>query len=219
MSAPAGTVHAGAPRAEVNEPATTARSGRYIDAWVDVVPPASASGTLKQAYDWQAAKLGEPTEYTQLGSLIPELVLERLQLYKVVDAARGELDELEWRVIAFVTSRLNETPHCSSGLEVKLGELGLGHEARERLVAQHADPDTGDARLDALIAYTSKLTLAPGSIRERDIERLRTAGLSDRDIVAANNLSAYFSYTNRVATGLGLRTVIPTAHAHDAVPE
>lgn len=193
--------------------------GRHIEAWVDVVPPASATGTLKEAYDWQAAKLGEPTEYTQLGSLLPDLVRERLQLYKVVDSARAGLSEREWRLIAYVTSRLNKTPHCSSGLEVKLEELGIDARQREQIIADHANPDTGSARLDALISYTSRLTLAPGEIQERDIERLREAGLDDADIVAANNLSAYFSYTNRVATGLGLRTVIPVQHARDAVPE
>src|SRR5690606_16143923 len=125
----------------------------------------------------------------------------------------------EWRLIAYVTSRLNKTPHCSSGLEVKLEELGIDAQQREQIIADHANPDTGSARLDALISYTSRLTLAPGESQERDIERLREAGLDDADIVAANNLSAYFSYTNRVATGLGLRTVIPVQHARDAVPE
>ena len=55
------------------------------------MPPAEATGTLKEAYDWQAASLGEPTEFTQLGSLYPDLVLERLRLYKVVEAAPSKL--------------------------------------------------------------------------------------------------------------------------------
>ena len=46
---------------------------------------------LREAYDWQAASLGEPTEFTQLGSLYPELVMERLRLYKVVEGAPSAL--------------------------------------------------------------------------------------------------------------------------------
>ena len=40
----------------------------------------------------------------------------------------------------------------------------------------------------------------------------------DADIVALNNLAAYYSYTNRVATGLGLRSEVPAAHAVGAAP-
>jgi hypothetical protein len=48
-------------------------------AWVATVAPADATGLLKEAYDWQAQRLGEPTEYTQLGNLQPELAYERLR--------------------------------------------------------------------------------------------------------------------------------------------
>ena len=43
------------------------------------MPPDVATGTLRDAYDWQARRLGAPTDYTQLGSLYPELVMLRLQ--------------------------------------------------------------------------------------------------------------------------------------------
>ena len=55
----------------------------------------TAEGRLKEAYDWQAQRLGEPTEYTQLGSLHPELVYERLRLYKVVDQLESGLTDTE----------------------------------------------------------------------------------------------------------------------------
>ena len=59
--------------------------------WIETMPPSDATGTLKEAYDWQAASIGEPTEFTQLGSLYPDLVLERLRLYKVVEGAPSNL--------------------------------------------------------------------------------------------------------------------------------
>jgi hypothetical protein len=40
-----------------------------VEAWIQTVTWAEATGTLKEAYDWQAASLGEVTEFTQLGSL------------------------------------------------------------------------------------------------------------------------------------------------------
>lgn len=196
---------------------TTFDPDRSIEAWVATVPPGQATGRLKEAYDWQSARLGEPTEYTQLGSLHPELVYERLRLYKVVEEVESGLSEVEKRIIVYVTSFLNATPHCASGTRIKLRLLEVPDELVEQL---ERDPlaSTGDERLDAIVTYTAKLTTAPGSVTKEDVQRLRDAGLSDADIVAANNLSAYFSYTNRVATGLGLRTEVPFEHAQGAAP-
>jgi uncharacterized peroxidase-related enzyme len=181
-----------------------------IKAWIRTVPWSDASGTLKDAYDWQAASLGEPTEFTMLGSLYPDLALERLRLYKVVEAAPSALSPLERRLAAYVTSMLNDTPHCASGLVHRLRDLGFEPPAQIT--------DTGDARMDAIVAYAARLTTSPAQITETDIEALRQVGLSDLDILDLNNIVAYFNYINRVANGLGLRTEIPVEHARRAVP-
>jgi uncharacterized peroxidase-related enzyme len=192
--------------------------GRRLGAWVDTVGPEDAEGRLKEAYDWQAQRLGEPTEYTQLGSLHPELVYERLRLYKVIDQLESGLTDPERQVVIYVTSVLNATPHCASGARHKLRIVGVADDLVERIIADPSAPATGDARLDAIVSYTATLTRSPGEITESDIEGLRAVGLSDADIVALNNLSAYFSYTNRVATGLGLRSDVPAEHAVGAAP-
>lgn len=188
--------------------------------WIETVPWADSSGTLKQAYDWQAASLGEPTEFTQLGSLYPELTLLRLQLYKVVEATPSNLSPLERRLAGYVASRLNETPHCASGLEQRLDDLAPSAPAGviDQVRRDPARVATGDTRLDAITAYAAKLTRSPGAIDAADIGRLRAAGLADLDILDLNNIVAYFNYINRVANGLGLRTLISAEHARHAVP-
>ena len=186
--------------------------------WIQTVPWADAEGTLKEAYDWQAARLGEPTEFTQLGSLYPELVLERLRLYKVVDGTPSRLSPFERQIAAYVASTLNGTPHCSSGLVHKLGELGATSTLLADLRVDPLGTATGDARLDAIVAYAVALTRSPASLDEGDVERLRSVGLDDLDILDLNNLVAYYNYINRVANGLGLRTEISSEHARFAVP-
>jgi uncharacterized peroxidase-related enzyme len=179
--------------------------------WIATVPTAKASGVLREAYDWQSATLGEPTEFTQLGSLYPDLVLERLRLYKIVEAAPSNLTPLERRVAAYITSMVNETPHCASGVEHRLADMDVPVQ-RIAVLRRH------DARLDAIATYSEKLTTAPGRIDESDIDGLRAVGLDDLDILDLNNIVAYFNYINRVANGLGLRTEIPPNHARRAVP-
>jgi uncharacterized peroxidase-related enzyme len=182
------------------------------------VPPQDADGVLGEAYGWQAQRLGEPAQFTLLASLYPELVLERLRLYKVVDETPSALSRAERDLVAFSVSRLNDTPHCSSGLRHKLADADVGADVVEGLEARPDRPATGDARLDALLGYAVKLTLAPGSIVETDLDALRAVGLSDLDILDLNNLAAYYNYINRVANGLGLRTTIPRDHALASVP-
>ena len=166
----------------------------------------------------QSRRLGEPTEYTQLGSLHPELVHERLRLYKVVDQLESGLTEIEKHAVVYVTSVVNQTPHCASGARHKLELEGVPDELVARLADDPLAGGTGSARLDEIVRYAAILTLSPGAISEHDIDALREVGLSDADIVALNNLAAYYSYTNRVATGLGLRSEVPAAHAVGAAP-
>jgi uncharacterized peroxidase-related enzyme len=179
-------------------------------AWIRTISPNDALGTLKEAYDWQAKRLGEPTEYTQLGSLYPDIVMQRLQLYKSVEGCPSGLSPIERQLAALVTSLLNETPHCSSGLRLKLESLGATRAYIDRVCEDPHGARSGEPRLDAIVDYAIKLTERPGSIDEADIDALRAHGLEDIDILDLNNMVAYYCYTNRVANGLGLKTPIGT---------
>ncbi len=56
-----------------------------------------------------------------------------------------------------------------------------------------------------MVAYATKLTETPAKMRESDLEAMRDAGLSDRDILDVNLTVAYYAYVNRIADGLGVR--------------
>lgn len=57
----------------------------------------------------------------------------------------------------------------------------------------------------ALLDYMAKLTLTPSQMTEADLETLRHAGFSDRDILDAVSVAAFFAYTDRLADAFGLR--------------
>jgi len=59
-------------------------------------------------------------------------------------------------------------------------------------------------RMAALCRYALALTVRPWSVRRADVEALRAVGLSDRDVIDANQVVAYYNYVNRVADGLGV---------------
>ena len=189
-------------------------------AWIDTVSWADAEGELRDAYDWQAAVLGEPAEFTMLGSLYPPIVEQRLRLYRTVESCPSQLTPVERQTAAFVTSRLNGTDHCASGLRLKLASLGLAAEVLDAVDADPSDVQTGDGRFDAICAHAAKLAQSPAAVTEDDLRPLREHGLSDLDILDLNNMVAYYSYINRVVMGLGLRSVMTTTHqATRAVPD
>ena len=188
-------------------------------AWIDTVEWADASGPLRDAYDWQAAALGEPAEFTMLGSLYPAIVEERLRLYRAVEHCPSQLTAVERQSAALVTSRLNGTDHCASGLRLKLESLGVAAEVLDAIDADPGHVETGEGRLDAICAHASKLTQSPAAVSEDDVEALRGHGLSDLDILDLNNIVAYYAYINRVVMGLGLRSLMTSTHqATSAVP-
>jgi len=189
-------------------------------AWIDTVPWDDASGALRDAYDWQAAKLGEPAEFTMLGSLYPPIVEERLRLYRAVEHCPSQLTAVERQSAALVTSRINGTDHCASGLRLKLESLGLAGEVLDAIDADPTRVESGDGRLDASCTYAARLTQSPAAVTEDDLEPLREHGLSDLDILDLNNMVAYYAYINRVVMGLGLRSVMTSTHqATSAVPD
>ncbi len=48
------------------------------------------------------------------------------------------------------------------------------------------------------------VTRAPAALTDRHLETLRLNGLSDRDILDAVEVIAYFNYINRIADALGI---------------
>lgn len=60
------------------------------------------------------------------------------------------------------------------------------------------------ARIKALAKFADLVTHSPAAVRKQDVDNLRKFGLSDRDILDAVEVIAYFNYINRVADALGI---------------
>ncbi len=85
-------------------------------------------------------------------------------------------------------------------LRVEVQELALA-DALEAGPWQAAPLTTAEL---AFCAYAEKLTLTPAQVNQADVEALREAGWSDREIHDGCQVIAYFNYINRIADGLGI---------------
>jgi uncharacterized peroxidase-related enzyme len=186
--------------------------------WIGTVPVEEASGELKEAYDWQSKRLGKPTELTMLGSLAPEIVHARLTLYRASEHCPSALTPRQRTVIGYVTSVLNFTPHCASQVRLKLRELTFTED--EIRAMDEGRYDVLQPAEAAVARYSAKLTKQPGELTEADITALRAEGLTDLEILDANNMCAHLNYVNRIANGLGLKSEVDAEfQAYDAIPQ
>ena len=55
-----------------------------------------------------------------------------------------------------------------------------------------------------MLEFSEKVTKNPGGMSEADVEPLRKEGMTDEEILDLVQLVAYFNYTSRVATALGV---------------
>ena len=55
-----------------------------------------------------------------------------------------------------------------------------------------------------MVTFAVKLTKTPGAMTDADIEAVREAGFSDRDILDIVEVVGYYNYANRIADGLGI---------------
>ena len=67
----------------------------------------------------------------------------------------------------------------------------------------------------AMMEYAEKITLAPWTVTEADVESLRASGWSDVQILEIATVSSYRNYIARVASALGVE-VDDAAFAGDA---
>lgn len=58
----------------------------------------------------------------------------------------------------------------------------------------------------AMVDYAAKLTHTPGAMTLADVDELRAAGFTDRDILDIAEVIGYYAYVNRIADGLGVQT-------------
>ncbi len=56
----------------------------------------------------------------------------------------------------------------------------------------------------AMLDYVAKLTQTPSAVIRGDVEALREARFSDRAILDVAQITAYFAFVTRLASGLGV---------------
>jgi len=180
-----------------------------MTAWIRLVPYADSAGYLRQLYDRVKGPDDRIDNVMKVHSLRPHTMEGHSALYKSVLHHTGNtLPVWFLECLGIYTSLANRCDYSVAHHYAGLTRL-VGPEKAEPIYAALAEakPERAFAGKElALLRYVHKLTLEPQRMIEADVAALREAGADDGEILEANQVCAYFNYSNRLLNGLGVTT-------------
>jgi uncharacterized peroxidase-related enzyme len=162
-----------------------------------------ATGEIGAMYERLRAERGRVSNILKAHSLRPQALAHHLDLYMGLLFGPGRLSRAQREMIAVVVSATNDCAYCVSHHREALSRYVRDPAQLDAICTDHRGAGLPEATV-ALLDYARRLTAAPATTTEADIEALRTAGFADEDILHANLIAAYFNFVNRIALGLGV---------------
>lgn len=181
--------------------------------WLDLPPPPPPGEAVQALLERTRATLGYVRNGQQALLHRPGLVLAQDTLSRAVNHdPQSGLSRIERELIALVVSSENRCQPCVLGHAAAL--RGLTEDAFwvEQVTINHRHAGLSP-RERALADYALRITRDPGALEESDLAPLRAAGLRDIDILDAAAVAAYFNFSNRINSALG---VVPNREAYAA---
>ena len=183
-------------------------------AWIETIDDADATDDLRALYDEILETRGKLSNILQVHSLNPPALRAHLQLYDQLLFGRSNLRRAEREALATVVSAANGCDYCVRHHAEALNAYWKDAARVDQLVENHRALDLPD-RVRAMLDYGVKLTRAPAAVTEGDVQALREAGFSDRDVLDINLITSYFNFVNRIAEGLGVPFTEEEATGYD----
>lgn len=172
-------------------------------AWIEVVPPAEASGELRAAYDDIRERRGKLSNVMAIQSLNPKMIGPHLDLYMAILFERSGLSRGEREMIAVRVSVMNGCEYCVRHHAEALRACWRS-DGRAEVLERGELPERLTDRERVMLRYADRLTTDPAGMDETEVDALRDAGLSDAEILNLASVVSYFSFANRIAVGLGV---------------
>ena len=182
-----------------------------MSAWIRMIGYAEAGAYLRQLYDRVKGPEGQIDNVMKAHSLRPHTLEGHLALYKSVMHHRGNaLPVWFLECMAVYTGLINKcdysVAHHFAGLVRQLGgDAEKGNRIFLVLAAGKPEAEFSGKEL-TLLRYVGKLTATPRAMERADIDALLSAGADEGEILEANQVCAYFNYSNRLLNGLGVTT-------------
>ncbi len=173
-------------------------------AYINVIEPENAEGTLSEVYDEIISKRGKIANVIKAQSLNPTSMQQHLDLYMTLMFGSSKLKRYQREMIAVVVSSANNCDYC---LTHHSAALNLFWKDDGKIVQLQDDFNKVNlSQEDHLICQLAvDLTKNPGNDgRDEQINMLKEAGFDDGTILDITLIISYFNFVNRMVLGLGV---------------
>lgn len=179
--------------------------------WIDSIDPADAPPELAAMYQQVGAVHNKIHNLYRAFSLQPQPLIAADQHYRAIlhnenNHSAPWLLELLASQAAIIADCHYALANHGANFKDLLGDAELGEAMLQAVRDDHFDNNPiFDARQAALLKYGAKLCRNPEAMAEQDLIELRTAGVSDTEILEAVQSTACFAYWVRFINALGVQ--------------
>ncbi|MDZ7765783.1 MAG: peroxidase-related enzyme [Melioribacteraceae bacterium] len=171
--------------------------------YIKVIGAEHAEGKLKEVYDEIISSRGKLSNIMSIHSLNPDAMVKHMDLYKSLMFSKSNLSRELKEMIAVVVSKANNCDYCINHHAEALNFYWKDENKLQQFIDNFRSIDAED-EIKILLEYANVLTTAPHKITQADIDRIKSKGWSDEDILLTNLIVSYFNFVNRIALGLGV---------------
>lgn len=170
--------------------------------WLRIPEEGSLPPEVRVLHAPSREKLGFVPNVLRNFALRPSHLLSWNEHFEELMKGDSGLSRAEREMIGVVVSVANECRYCIAAHSAALRKLTKDPALADAVAADFTTAPV-EPRVRAMLEYARKLTLRPAAMGEADVERLRTAGWTDEDVMDIAEVAAMFNFTNRMASGLG----------------
>lgn len=171
--------------------------------YIHTIPYKEADEKLEKVYSQIIQSRGKLAEVHKIQSLNPDALVTHMALYMSIMFGKSPLKRYQREMMAVVVSAANKCDYCINHHEQALLAYWKDENRTGFLITDRAKADLSDTdRLLCELAET--LTVSPEADYSEITYSLKEAGFTDREILDAVQVIAYFNFVNRLVIGLGV---------------
>ena len=181
-----------------------------MSAWIKMISDEDADETLTKAQDIARTPHRTLDNVKRVHSLRPSTMNGHVVLYRAcLHDDQNTIPMWFQEVISSYVSTLNNCPYSYANHWANACHLMADPQKAEQIEAafkSRAPEEVFKGSQLAFLRYAEKLTLSPKDMCKADVDMLKEEGISDGEILEANQIIGYFNYVNRLLNGLGVST-------------
>lgn len=170
---------------------------------IKTVEESAAEGPVKDLYSGIRENMGTVPNVLKVMSGWPEMLEAFMNYAGVLMFSPSELPQDLKEKIAAVVSHANQCPYCVTHHINFQTRYGVDDKVAQSVGENFRNADIPDSE-KTLLAFAEKTARDATKVTDGDVENLRQAGFSDRQILEATFVVGHFCSLNRIADALGV---------------